>query len=260
MKQILVLALCLVCYTLVAQNYKEVKRFNARYATQAVAVDKHHFYAIDNNHITKFNLQGDSITTWHEPNKERIRHFNSGIVIGSKLYCAQSNFPEVPMSSSIEIFDTKTMKIVETISFGIDIGSCTWILPGKDCWYVFFAHYDKSGANAGGEVLHDVSWSQLVQYDLNWVRKQAWILPKALIEELRPNSCSGAVIVGDSFYLTGHDARQCYVVKFPPYGTHLEWVDTIDVPFPGQGIALDSEGNLWGINRKAKCVIKAQKQ
>lgn len=260
MKQILVIILSILSLQLSAQNYRELKRFKASYATQAVAVDKQHFYAIDNHNISKFTLQGDSVTTWQESNLERTRHFNSGIVVGDKLYCAQSNFPEVPMSSSIEIFDTKSMQIVKTISFGIDIGSCTWILPGDKCWYVFFAHYDKSGANSGGEVLHDVSWSQLVQFDLDWNRKQAWVLPKSLIEEVRPHSISGAVLVGDTFYFTGHDAKKCYLVKFPPYGTHLEWVDAISVPFPGQGIALDSEGNLWGINRKARVVIKAQRQ
>ena len=244
-----------------SQGYVEARRFDAPYATQAVAVDKSAFYAIDNNHITKYSQSGDSITTWHEPDKEVIRHFNSGIVYKGKLYCAHSNFPEVPMASSIEIFDAKTLEHAETVSLGIEYGSCTWVLPAADGgWYVFFAHYDKSGANAGGQMARDVSWSQLVKFDSQWRRERGWILPKALVEEVRPTSISGAILVGDVFYMTGHDAKKCYLVRIPDKGMRLEWFDTIDVPFPGQGIAMDDAGNLWGIDRKKRQVIKAVKQ
>lgn len=236
-----------------AQNFKEVQRFKAPYASQAVAVDDQYFYAIDNNHITKYTLEGDSVTTWHEPNKERVRHINSGIVIDGKLYCAHSNFPEIPMASSIEIFDTQTLKPIQTISLGIDVGSCTWVLSGKDCWYVFFAHYERNGGQPGC----DVSWSQLVQYDLQWKRTQAWILPKELIQEIKPTSLSGAVIIDQVFYCTGHDAQKCYLLALPPYGMRLEWIDTISIPFCGQGIAIDALGNLWGIDRKNRYVIKS---
>ena len=112
MKKYLKLVLCILLLGvnyLSAQHFEEIQRFKATYARQAVAVDNKHFYAIENNHITKYTLEGDSITTWHEPNKERIRHINSGIVIKDKLYCAHSNFPETPMASSIEIFDTKKL-------------------------------------------------------------------------------------------------------------------------------------------------------
>jgi hypothetical protein len=258
MKKIYTIVLCILLFRmnwLSAQNFEEVQRFKAVYADQAVAVDNHHFYAIANNHISKYTLEGDSITTWHEPNKERIRHINSGIVINDKLYCAHSNFPETPMASSIEIFDTKTLTHLQTISLGIDAGSCTWILPGKNCWYVYFAHYDKNGAQPG----YDVSWSQLVQYDLQWKRSQAWILPKELINEIRPHSLSGAVLIDSVFYCTGHDAKKCYLLAFPPYGMRMEWIDTISIPFHGQGIAMDNYGNMWGIDRKNKFVIKSHR-
>ena len=86
----------LISHNLMAQeinpkrDFNEVERFDAYYATQGVAVDKHHFYAIENNHITKFTLKGDSITTWHEPDKEKIRHINSGFVLISRPKTWQS--------------------------------------------------------------------------------------------------------------------------------------------------------------------------
>jgi ribose 5-phosphate isomerase B len=41
---------------------------------------------------------------------------NAGTVRDGSLYCAHSNFPRVPMASSVEIFDTGTMKHVGTHS------------------------------------------------------------------------------------------------------------------------------------------------
>lgn len=244
---------CLLVSNLVwsQKGYKEVQRFHATYANQGVAVDNKNFYAIQNNHITKYTLDGDSVTTWTEPNKERIRHINSGIVIGHKLYCAHSNFPKVPMASSIEVFDTRTMQPIESISLGSEIGSCTWAFPGKKCWYVFFAHYDK------GEPGKDASWSQLIQFDRQWRRQRGWILPKELIEDIRPNSLSGGVLVGDTFYCTGHDNGKCYLLKLPSQGMTLEWIGTMEVPFDGQAFSRDKEGNLWGIIRKEQVVMKA---
>ncbi len=249
----------LLCNNLMAQkivpnrDYYEIKRFNAYYAWQGVAVDKHHFYAIDNNHISKFTLDGDSVTTWYESNKNKICHINSGFVQGGKLYCAHSNYPQVPMASSIEVFDTKSMKHVETVSLGIDVGSCVWITPGKKCRYVFFAHY----ADIGSEKGKDVSWSQLVQYDKKWRRMQAWVLPKELVKEITPSSLSSGILIDNIFYCMGHDHRKCYLLKLPKYGMQLDWIGTINVPIPGQAIAIDGNGDMWGIDRNNRQVIKA---
>lgn len=266
MKQRQTLLLCALC-TLLSSNlmaqkidhnrdYREVQRFDAYYAMQGVAVDKHHFYAIENNHITKFTLQGDSITTWHEPNKDKIRHINSGFVKGGKLYCTHSNYPKVPMASSIEIFDTRTMQHVKSISLGIDVGSCVWVTEGKNCWYAFFAHY----ASNGGETGKGVEWSQLVRYDRKWRRMQAWILPQEIIDELHPTSISSGILIDNTFYCMGHDHKKCYLLQLPKYGMRLEWVGTINVPIPGQAIAIDKSGDMWGISRKDRQVIKASQR
>jgi hypothetical protein len=105
-----------------------------------------------------------------------------------------------------------------------------------------------------------VSWSQLVKYDKKWRRLEAWILPKELIEELHPNSLSGGVLVDDTFYCMGHDNEKCYLMKLPKYGMQLDWVGTINVPIAGQAIDIDKDGNMWGINRKNRQVIKASQK
>jgi len=235
-----------------------VESFFCPSATQGVATDGKYFYGIGNQVITKYSYQGDSITTWQESNPELIKHFDGGIVIDGLLYCSHSNFPEVPMASSIEVFDTKNLHHLKTISLGIDNGSCTWVVRGDNCWYVGFAHYDRSGGNAGGEVLKDASWSQIVQYDNKWRRTGGWILPKKILEQLRPHSISGCLYMNGKFYCTGHDATRIFVLEFPEYGMTMQLTEEINIPFNGQGISIDPQGYLWGIDRKTKSVIKAK--
>ena len=237
-----------------AQDYKEVTRYKAHYAYQAVAVGKDCFFAIENQHITKFSMQGDSLMTWHEPDKDRIRHLNSGVVIGNRLYCAHSNYPKYPMASSIEIFDVKTLRHIDSISFGIDTGSCTWVLPGKNCWYVFFAHYNREKKERNKDT---AKLSQLIKFDKKWHKVRGWTVPQALLDEIDPSSLSGAVLIGDTFYCTGHDNHKCYKVRIPEMGMNLIWCGEVNVPFFGQGIALDKNGDLWGIIREDKVVIRS---
>lgn len=259
MKRFPMILFLLACLSVscAAQGYRTAQTFKCQDATQGVACDGRFFYAIGNQCISKYSVQGDSVMTWRENNPELIRHFDGGIIIDGLLYCSHSNFPEVPMASSIEVFEPGTLKHVKSISLGIDCGSCTWVVRGEDCWYVCFAHYDRSGGNAGGEVLKDNSWTQIVRYDDSWRRTAGWILPKELLEQLHPHSLSGGLYVNGKFYCTGHDAKKLFVLEFPPYGPRMLLTDTIDIPFKGQGIALDPEGNLWGIDRKSGSVIKA---
>src|SRR5688572_18233801 len=85
-----------------------VRRYKAAEATQAVAVHGTFFYAIASAAIGKYNLSnGERAAGWQEASGGRVRHLNSGVVIGGELYCAHSNYPETPMVSSIEVFDTR---------------------------------------------------------------------------------------------------------------------------------------------------------
>ncbi|MFG1816165.1 hypothetical protein ACGFIF_20545 [Kribbella sp. NPDC049174] len=72
-----------------------------------------------------------------------FKHLDSGVVVGSKLYAVHSNYPEWPMESSIEVFDTRTMRHVDTYSFGIYRGSLTWLDRHDGAWWAGFANYDE---------------------------------------------------------------------------------------------------------------------
>ena len=99
--------------------------------------------------------------------------------------------------------------------------------------------------------------SGLVKSYEEWRELQAWVLPKDLIKKLNPCSLSGGLFVGDVLYCTGHDAAECYVLALPQKGSTLKWLRTYPVPFPGQAISMDEQGNLWGIDRANDMIIKA---
>lgn len=255
---ILLLALLLLPLSAPARGgdgLREQARFHSPAARQGACADGRYFYAIDNRRIMQYTLQGDSAGQWQARGEEQeaIFHLNSATPVGHLLYCAHSNYPRLPMTSSVEIFDTRTMAHAGSISLGIRHGSLTWLTPQGDKWYAFFAHYENKAQEPG----KDVSWSQLVEFDRDWRELRSWTLPQALVEKVRPHSLSGGVLADSLFYCTGHDAAECYVLRLPRLGSSLEWVDTLPLPFHGQAFGIDPEGNFWGIERKTQEVIRA---
>ncbi|MEI2724337.1 MAG: hypothetical protein V9H26_12650 [Verrucomicrobiota bacterium] len=158
-------ALCLVCMLafaaeptvpvspLAATNnngwrYVETRRFPAPEARQGVAADDQYLYVISNYALGKYRKNtGERVSGWECPKGEPLTHLNAGIVRKGRLYCAHSNFPGVPMLSSVEIWDTATMKHVGNHSFGRTDGSLTWIDRRNGRWIACFVHY----GNKGGE-------------------------------------------------------------------------------------------------------------
>lgn len=237
-----------------AQKIEIVRIFEVDRAHQAVVADQDHFYVINNSEIVKYELEsGDKVDAWQDTTG-KIRHLNSGVIVDGKLYCANSNFPQSPMASSIEIFDPIGLQPVGSHSFGIDIGSATWIDWYEDHWYVVFAHYSGNGGEPG----KTNRWTQLVKYTSDWKRVGGWIFPEELLERFGNYSNSGGVILSDGTMLgTGHDEKELYVLSFPKQGYTLEWTGTVPAPFEGQGIAkdLDDSRVLYGISRKNDQVI-----
>lgn len=237
----------------------EIHRFPIENAIhlQGVAVDGNFFYAIANFTIVKYRKSdGSFVVAWDGGEDSIIKHLNSGVVINGKLYCANSNFPENPMVSSIEIFDTKTMKHVGNHSFGIFAGSATWIDRKGDYWWVVFANYNGKHSSEG----RDNRWTTLVKFNENWNILESWVFPKEVLDDFAPNSNSGGNWSRDGkLYITGHDKKEMYIMKLPDIGYTLQLLRVVPVLNPGQAIAIDrSEKNreiIYAVDREENSVL-----
>jgi len=236
-------------------KFIKIAEYNCPEAHQGVAVDDSFFYAIGTREIGKYEKNtGKLVKKWREKQKRPVIHLDSGVIFDGKLYAAHSNYPGLPMTSSVEIWDTATMEHVGTHSFGIQWGSCTWIDRTRDYWWAVFAHYDKYEKT----INKDNSWTTLVKFDNRWQVLESWIFPDTLLQKFKPMSNSGGSWGPDgNLYCTGHDAAEIYVLKLPAAGSILELDNILPVDIQGQGIAWDrSEQNvLYTIKRKEKKVI-----
>ncbi|MCW3125506.1 MAG: hypothetical protein JWO03_1164 [Bacteroidetes bacterium] len=251
------LLLLLITYSLAAQTTNvELRRYKAPQAKQGVVANKKYFIVFSNDSMVKYDKgTGQVVQAFYS---DKLKHLNSGIIRGGNIYCAHSNYPAIPMWSSIEIWDEKTLQHTGSHSFGIESGSCTWMDIHKGYYYVMFAHYANPGKMEPGK---DVSWSQLVKYDMNWRRVGAWVLPPALVQKLTPYSLSGGVITAKGEILCSpHHNKELYLLSFPDMGSELIWKSTIQTPIDGQAIALDTDEKdvLWGISRETREVIKTK--
>ncbi|KAA0989073.1 YncE family protein [Dyadobacter aurulentus] len=239
-----------------AQTATEISAFQVKEAKQAVAVDDQFFYVINNSTIGKYSKKDAKLLKTWDGEKEGIKHLNSGVVIKGKLYCANTNYPEIPMASSIEIFDVNTMEHIDNHSFGIaPHGSLTWIDRKDGFWWAGFAHYAGKEASEG----RDVRWTAVVKYDKEWRELESWVFPKNLIALFTPKSNSGGGWGNDGkLYCTGHDRAELYVLQLPKSGFTLEHLATVPAPIEGQGIAFDKSIKapltLYGIKRSTNTV------
>jgi len=238
----------------------ELKRWHVLEANQGVAVDAEHFYGIGNHALVKHRKDtGERVAEWFGPRGGAIIHLNAGWVEGDRLVLAHSNFSQLPMASSLETWDTRTLQPLATHSFGIRLGSLTWAVRHQGYWWACYANYNDSGTTPG----FDQRWSYVAQFDDNWQQLQSWLFPPQVIATWGDSSCSGGDWGEDGLlYVTGHDAAELYVLRLPKQGVTLEYVTTIDVPFEGQSWAWDrsmpGERVIYGISRARQEVIAAR--
>lgn len=188
------------------------------------------------------------------------KHLNSGTVVEGRLYAAHSNYPKLPMRSSIEIFDIRTMRHVGTHPLGITRGSLTWLDRHDGAWWVAFATYDRVQPGRA-EPSGGTSSARVVKMTDDFRVVRSWALPPALLDRLAPMSNSGGSWGPDGrLWLTGHDRPEAYVVDVPRRGGELDWVATVRLPgIEGQGIAWDDAGPrpaLWAISRSRATVVR----
>ncbi|MEO8961613.1 MAG: hypothetical protein ABI325_07025 [Ginsengibacter sp.] len=224
---------------------------------QGIAVDGHFFYVITNTSIYKYKRDGGGMAGFFDGKKEGIlKHLNSGIVLKGKLYCAHSNFPDSPMASSIEVFDTKTMHHIGSHSFGLFGGSATWIDEKDGYWWVAFANYDGKHSSEG----RDNRWTTLVKFTKDWRKVESWIYPKNVLVAFAPFSNSGgAWSRNGELYTSGHDRKEIYVLKIPKYGYTLQYVKTVRTINNGQGMAIDKSDKsneiLYAVSREGNAIV-----
>ncbi len=220
-----------------ARSLDEVRRIGSEQARQAVAVDADHLYAIDNFAITKLDkTTGEVVDAWKGEDGGEVIHLNSGIVRDGVLYAAHSNYPDVPMVSSIEMWDVDAMEHIGSRSFGVFQGSATWVDRHDGSWWVGFANYEGRGGQPG----RGPSWTTIVRFDDEWRPIGGYVFPPVIVERFLDRSNSGGAWGPDGkLYLTGHDWAEVYVAELPEAGSVLRLVEIVPMPGEGQGIAWD---------------------
>ncbi|BEV10352.1 hypothetical protein ATDW_08480 [Asticcacaulis sp. DW145] len=237
---------------------KLIREYPAPEARQGVAVDGRYVYAVVNSIIGKYDKQsGALIARWTSPRNGPIRHINSCYAAHNELWCANSNFPEVPMGSSVEVFDARTMTHKRSHGLGLlDEGSLTFFEPYRGGYMAGFAHYD----DKGGTGFKSSRYSAIVTYDAQWRRTGGWLIPDAVQARMAPNAASGGGIGPDGLlYLLGHDRTELYVLAKPRLGPVLIHLATIDIAAEGQAFVWDKTvkgRRLYAISRP-KGVIRA---
>jgi hypothetical protein len=238
----------------------ELGRWPVRGANQGVAVDRDYFYGIGNFVLVKHRKDtGERVAEWIGLKGGPIVHFNGGYVSDGRLILAHSNFPQLPMASSLEIHDAATLAPVATHSLGIRLGSLTWAEQRDGYWWACFANYNDQGTTPG----FDNRWTYLGKFDEKWQMLESWIFPPQLVAAWGRSSSSGGSWSDDGLlYVTGHDEPELYVLRLPRSGVALDYVTTIKVPFEGQSWAWDrtveGERIIYGISRARQEVIAAR--
>ncbi|NIK56020.1 hypothetical protein [Kribbella shirazensis] len=237
-----------------------VKTYPAFDANQAVAVDAKYFYAVNNRTLTKHDRRtGAPLLQFAGDTAGPFKHMDSGVVVGTKLYAAHSNYPEWPMESSIEVFDTRTMQHVDTHSFGIYRGSLTWLDRHDGAWWAGFANYDEI-QDGMTEPYGQTYNTQIVKLNDKFEPLQSWTIPKPILDRFKPMSNSGGSWGPDGrLWLTGHDLGEAYAMELPVAGSELRWIATVALPdVHGQGVAWDRSDprrpTFWAISRPKRQV------
>lgn len=207
---------------------------------QAIGVDADYFYAIDNTSIAKFKKDTHEKVAERDYEDTGAIHFDSAAVVDGKIYIAHSNYSTWPMTSSLEIFDAATLDHLDSYSFGIQIGSFTWVDQAPDgTWWGGFANYnrvfDKNQFAYGNKYT-----TQVVHFTADWEIAEQYVIPDVVVEKFEDMSNSGGSWGPDgNLYLSGHDPAEAYVMQLPKIGSTLDWIGTVPLAIAGQGIAWD---------------------
>ncbi|MEL7393565.1 MAG: hypothetical protein AAFN06_13080 [Pseudomonadota bacterium] len=237
-----------------------IRTINAPEADQGAAVDAKHLYAIDNSVIAKYRKQnGQLVARWICGEACPIEHLNSCFAEVGELWCANSNYSETPMASSIERFAAADLSHIGSHSLGImDEGSLTWFDRYEGGWLAGFAHYD---GEDGGLAYKGHRFTGVVTFDAQWRRTGGWMLPNSVLDRLAPDAASGGQVGPDGLlYILGHDKPEMYVLAKPKMGPKLVHLATLDIALEGQAFSWDLNlpRTIYGINRRDGLLIEVE--
>lgn len=235
-----------------AMVLEQIGEFAVPEANQGVGVDDRYFYAVDNRVIAKYDKKtGQRIAKWQGPKEGPILHLDSAFLMDGKIFAAHSNYPQWPMTSSLEIWDADKMEHIGNHSFGINWGSLTWADFYNGHWWMTFANYDRPFGPNKSPYGYKIA-TQMVKFTVDFKYVESWVLPKVLLDKFENMSNSGGSWGPDGYlYLSGHDPAEIYKMRLPKAGSVLEHVETIPMNIRGQGIAWDhsDRGVIYGIIR-----------
>lgn len=240
-----------------AMTSELVDSFVVPEVNQGIGVDAEHFYAIDNTTIAKYRKDTQDLVEIRDYADMGALHFDSAVVVDGRIYLSHSNYPVWPMTSSLEVVDAETLDHVESHSFGIQLGSFTWLDQAADGqWWGGFANYnrvfDRMQMAYGNKHA-----TQVVRFGPGWEIEEAYVIPDPVLERFDDMSNSGGSWGPDgNLYLTGHDPAEAYVMQLPDLGSMLHWVGTVPLAIEGQGIAWDraEPDILYGFVRETNTV------
>lgn len=232
-------------------------RIPAPEANQGVAAGRRVVYAISNHEIGEYDKRtGKRLRHW-QGDPAHFRHMNSCTLAGRDLVCAASNYPDTPMRSMVELFDTRTLTHRQTIPLDGFPGSLTVLTRHGGHWWAVFANYDGKGG-APGRGHRD---TLLVEMDARFRERRRFRFPDTVLARFAPKSCSGAQWGRDGLlYVTGHDRPELYALRVPLRGTALTHVATYAMATDGQAIDWDPDvpDRLWSIERATREMVAAR--
>lgn len=214
-----------------------IRSFNALDTDQGAAIDARSVYAVDNSVIAQYDKITEVLRDrWEGPN-DLLEHMNSCTHFDRELWCANSNYSETPMASSIEVFSTYPLSHSRSHSLGIlDEGSIVWTDKVAEGWIAGFAHYD----GKGGLDYKNHAYSSVILFDKSWRRIGGWAFPASVLNRMKPYAASGGAIGPDGLlYVMGHDRPELYVLARPTIGPKLIHITTISLEAEGQAFSWD---------------------
>ena len=227
-------------------GYKATGSFPSPHATQAAAADEKSVYVVSNTTVARYDRATDKLLATSEGPAE---HLNSAFVYNGKVHCAHSNYPKKPDTSEIRVYDPATNKLTVIHEFKNPPGSLVWNVHDGKHWWCCFAHYK-----------NDNPKTILIRYADGFKEEARWTFPKIVVDDWDAMSASGGIWDGDTLLVSHHHYKVLYRLRVPKAGTELEFVEAIECPFPGQGIAADPKtGGLVGIDRGTRKVVFAKK-